>query len=51
MAKIRDLLNDKQKQRLFEKLIEQRDISIKDAMKHDAHKRVKGAIRQVRWSK
>lgn len=51
MARIRDLLSDKQKQKLFEKLMEQKDISIKDAMKHDAHKRVRGALRQVRWGK
>jgi len=38
--------------KLSKKLLEeQKDISIRDCMKHDSYKRVNRRIKQVRWGK
>jgi hypothetical protein len=55
MAKVRDMLREDSKERLYKltkNMIDmQKDISIRDCMKHDSYKRIGRRIKQVRWGK
>ncbi|WP_165000286.1 hypothetical protein [Anaerophilus nitritogenes] len=54
--KLNDLLRNDSKENLYKitkKLIEEEnkgnEISIKNCMRHDAHKKIKAAYRQIKW--
>jgi hypothetical protein len=54
MAKVREIIDRKTKEKLYKltkNLLDQKDVSIVQAMQHDSYKRVGRRIRQVRWGK